>query len=226
MKKILFIVLPLVLNASYVLAAPMQDSTDVKVQKTLAAKQQRELYKAELETAMHGLRMGAEYSYRPMGTIGTQGATKHGVRYLIGYRFTRCWYVGGIVGVDLTTPFTISRDGYYDQSLNYSISRKDKVYIPVMADIRLYFNVARVSTYLYTNVGAEFSSTIAAIGLLGLGFDIHTVKDQCVNLSLGVGLGSWESAEGNGIGGVGISSDPNYMKMDGFAFNLKIGYSF
>ena len=95
-----------------------------------------------------------------------------------------------------------------------------------MADVRFYCNVNRVSTYLYTNLGAEFSHSTTGIFLFGLGFDVHTVKDQCVNLSLGVGMGGWETAEGNGLGGLAIDEDPGYGKQSGFAFNLKLGYSF
>lgn len=197
-----------------------------KVQAVLEKNQQKEMYKAELEVVMHGLRMGGEYSFRPLVGFEGQGVQKHGIHYLAGYRFTKRWYVGGIVGVDVTTPFRIERSGYADESLNFSIDRKDKVYVPVMADVRFYCNVNRVSTFLYANVGAEFSHSTAIIGLWGLGLDINTVKAQCVNVRLGIGLGEYESAKGNGIGGLGISADPEYGQYTGFAFNLRLGYSF
>lgn len=197
-----------------------------RVQKVLAKKQKTDLYKAEVEAAMHGFRMGGEYSFRTIGTVGVKSAQKHGIHYFAGYRFTKRWYVGGIVGVDVTTPFTIERSGWLEESYNYSITRQDKVYVPVMADVRFYCNVNRVSTYLYTNLGAEFSHTTAGIFLFGLGFDIHTIKSQCVNLSFGIGMGSWETAEGNGLGGLALDEDPGYGQYDGFAFNLKLGYAF
>lgn len=231
MKRFALLAFCLILGGSIAMNAQefkdeKSPAVDAKVQKVLEKKQQKEMYKAELEVAMHGLRMGAEYSFRTMGTVGIKGAKKHGVHYLAGYRFTKRWYVGGIVGIDVTTPFTITRSGFVEDSYNYSISRKDKVYVPVMADVRFYCNVNRVSTYLYTNLGAEFSHSTAGIYLVGLGFDVHTVKAQCLNISLGVGGGSWESAENNGIGGLMVDEDPGYGKWDGFAFNFKIGYSF
>lgn len=231
MKKFIFCVLCLILGST--IAMNGQDAKTEKelkkqerVQQILEKKQQNDLYKAEVEAAMHGLRMGAEYSLRTLGTPGVYGAKKHGVNYLVGYRFTKRWYVGGIVGVAMTTPFTITRSGWVEESYNYSITRQDKVYVPVMADVRFYCNVNRVSTYLYTNLGAEFSHTTAGIFLFGLGFDVHTVKSQCVNISLGVGMGSWESADNGGFGGLMIEEDPGYGKYDGFAFNLKVGYAF
>ena len=202
-----------------------QTSKEERVQKILEKNQQKELYRAELEDAMLGFRQGAEYSLRTFGTAGVMGAKKHGFHYLAGYRFTKHWYVGGIVGVDLTTPFTITREGYMDDALNYSIERKDKVYVPVIADVRFYFKPKRVSTYLFTNLGAEFSSSTAAIVLFGLGWDVHTVKDQCVNIGLGVGMGSWETAEGTHMATLD-GGNVAYDKYDGFVFNFKLGYSF
>ena len=201
-----------------------QTTKEERVQAILDKKQQKELYKAELQDAMHGFRQGAEYSLRTFSTVGIMKAQKHGFHYLAGYRFTKCWYVGGIVGLDITTPFTITRSGYLEDMYNYSINRKDKVYVPVMADVRCYMNTNRVSSYVYTNLGAEFSHSTAAIALLGVGLDIHTVKDQCVNVSLGLGMGSWESAEGTHM--LSEGGNPHYEKYDGFVFNLKLGYSF
>ena len=222
MKKIILITLCLTIGG---VMAFGQTSKEEKVQKILEKNQQQELYRAELEDAMHGFRQGAEYSLRTFGTIGVMGAQKHGFHYLAGYRFTKHWYVGGIVGVDLTTPFTIKREGYMDDALNYSIERKDKVYVPVIADVRFYFKPRRVSTYLFTNLGAEFSSSTAAILLLGLGWDVHTVKDQCVNIALSVGMGSWETAEGTHMATLD-GGNVAYDKCDGFVFNFKLGYSF
>ena len=222
MKKIFTVALCLMIGGSMAFG---QTSKEERVQKILERNQQKELYRAELEDAMLGFRQGAEYSRRTFGTVGVMGAKKHGFHYLAGYRFTKHWYVGGIVGVDLTTPFTITREGYMDDGLNYSIEREDKVYVPVIADVRLYFKPKKVSTYLFTNFGAEFSSSTAGVVLFGLGWDVHTVKDQCVNIGLGVGMGSWESAEGTHM----ASLDGGYVvyeKCDGFVFNFKLGYSF
>ena len=202
-----------------------QTSKEERVQKILEKNQQKELYRAELEDAMLGFRQGAEYSLRTFGTVGVMGAKKHGFHYLAGYRFTKHWYVGGIVGVDLTTPFTITREGYMDDALNYSIERKDKVYVPVIADVRFYFKPRRVCTYLFTNLGAEFSSSTAGVVLFGLGWDVHTVKDQCVNIGLGVGMGSWETAAGTHMA-ILDGGNVAYDKYDGFVFNFKLGYSF
>ena len=222
MKKIILITLCLTIGG---VMAFGQTSKEERVQKILEKNQQEELYRAELEDAMHGFRQGAEYSVRTFGTVGVMGAKKHGFHYLAGYRFTKHWYVGGIVGLDLTTPFTITREGYMDDTLNYSIEREDKVYVPVIADVRFYFKPKRVSTYLFTNLGAEFSSSTAAIVLFGLGWDVHTVKDQCVNIGLGVGLGSWETAEGTHMGTLD-GGNVAYEQRDGFVFNFKLGYSF
>lgn len=222
MKKIFTVALCLMIGGSMAFG---QTSKEERVQKILEKNQQKELYRAELEDAMLGFRQGAEYSLRTFGTVGVMGAKKHGFHYLAGYRFTKHWYVGGIVGVDLTTPFTITREGYMDDALNYSIEREDKVYVPVIADVRFYFKPKRVSTYLFTNLGAEFSSSTAGVVLFGLGWDVHTVKDQCVNIGLGVGMGSWESAEGTHMATLD-GGNVTYEKCDGFVFNFKLGYSF
>lgn len=94
-----------------------------------------------------------------------------------------------------------------------------------MADIRLYMNVNRVSAHLFTNVGAEFSNSTSLIATLGLGCDIHTVKDQCVNVSLGAGLGSWDSADSELMGSI-TGGAAVYEKCDGLVFTIKLGYSF
>ena len=199
-----------------------QTTNEERVQKILEKNQKQELYRAEIEDAMLGFRQGAEYSYRSFGTVGVMGGNKHGFHYLAGYRFSKHWYVGGIVGIDLTTPFTITREGYVDDRLNYAIEREDKVYVPVIADIRFYFKPKRVSTYLFTNLGAEFSGNTAGIFTFGLGWDVHTIKDQCVNIGLGIGMGSWESADGTHL----ADYNPHYDMYDGFVFNFKLGYSF
>lgn len=222
MKKIITLALCLMVGGTMTFA---QTAKEERVQKILEKNQNQELYRAELEDTMLGFRQGAEYSLRTFSTAGVMGAKKHGFHYLAGYRFTKHWYVGGIVGVDLTTPFTITREGYMDDALNYSIERKDKVYVPVIADVRFYFKPKRVSTYLFTNLGAEFSSSTAAIVLFGLGWDVHTVKDQCVNIGLGVGMGSWETAEGTHMATLD-GGNVAYDKYDGFVFNFKLGYSF
>lgn len=224
MKKF-YLFLAIMLLSCTVTTAFGQTTKEERVQAILDKNQQKELYKAELEDAMHGFRQGVEYSIRNFSTLGVMSAKKHGFHYLAGYRFTKCWYVGGIAGIDITTPFTIKREGYVDESLNYSIERKDKVYVPIMADVRCYLNTNRFSTYLYTNLGAEFSHTTAGIALFGIGGDIHTVKNQCVNISLGIGLGSWESAEGTHMATLD-GGDISYEQCDGFVFNFKIGYSF
>lgn len=223
MKRFIILAICLVISGSF--ASYAQEIKNERVQAILAKKQQKDIYKAELEDAMHGFRMGAEYSMRRFGTIGAIPAIKHGFHYLAGYRFTKCWYVGGIAGIDITTPFTMTRTGYIDNTYNFSVQRNDKVYASIMADVRLYMNVNRASTFLYTNLGAEFSSIITPIAIFGLGVDIHTIKDQSVFLALGVGMGSWCSANSDTI----FDTDKhgiNYGKTDGFVFNLKLGYSF
>lgn len=236
MKRFALLVFCLILGGSIAMnAQELKDESqavDAKVQKVLEKKQQKEMYKAELEVAMHGLRMGAEVSLRNMATIGIEGAQKCGVRYLAGYRFTKRWYVGGIVGVDMTVPFTITRRGVstitsgggVEESYNYSMTRKDKVYVPVMADVRFYCNVNRVSTYLYANLGAEFSHSTAGIYLFGLGFDVNTVKAQCLNISLGIGAGSWESTDSEWWGDLAVNE--GLRLYEGLVFNLKLGYAF
>lgn len=195
---------------------------DEMVQQILDKKQKRELYSAEVEAATHGLRMGGEYSLRTMGGNQSVGATKHGLHYLAGYRFTRHWYVGGIVGVDLTTPFSFNQSSVSVLGEEpTTVNREDKVYVPVMADVRFYFKPARISTYLYTNIGAEFSHSTAGIFMFGLGFDIRTIDSQCVNLSLGIGSSKWETF----YRGIGMD-EVQYGMKGSLAFNLKLGYMF
>lgn len=222
MKKIITMLLSLVVMGG--VTAFAKTSKEDVMQKNRQENEKKELYRAELEAAMLGFRQGAEYSLRNLNTVGVIKAKKHGFHYLAGYRFTKHWYVGGVVGIDLTTPTTITRTGYLDESLNYSIERKDKVYVPVMADVRFYFKPRRISTYLFTNLGAEFSSSTAMITTFGLGWDVHTVKDQCVNIGLGVGMGSWETAPGDLL--PELDDVSKYGKYDGFVFNFKLGYSF
>lgn len=226
MKKIILLLACCMLFSSLALNAESKEKPakvdGEEVQQILDKKKKRELYSAEVEAATHGLRMGGEYSLRTMGGNLSVGAAKHGLHYLAGYRFTRHWYVGGIVGVDLTTPFSfnqleVSKIGEEPITVN----RKDKVYVPIMADIRFYFKPARVSTYLYTNLGAEFSHLTAGIFMFGLGFDIRTVDSQCVNLSLGVGSSQWETFY-RGLG----SDEVQYGKKGSGSFNLKLGYIF
>ncbi len=222
MKKIFTVALCLMIGGSMAFG---QTSKEERVQKILEKNQKNELYRAELEDAMLGLRMGGEYSFRTMGLTGTKAAQKHGVHYQIGYRFTKHWYVGGIVGVDLTTPFIIqgeSNDWSEGQTYYDEFERTDKVYVPIMADVRFYFKPQRVSTYLFTNLGAEFSSITGVITLFGLGFDIHTVKSQCLNIGLAVGTSNFESIQ-TGLGGDYLDT---FGKQGGFAFNFKLGYSF
>lgn len=214
MKKIILLAICLMFGVSFTTYA----------QKNLEKNQQKETYHAELEDAMLGFRHGVEYSYRHFSTALVMGASKHGLHYKAGYRFTKHWYVGGIVGVDLTTPSTITREGYMDNKNNYSIEREDNIYVPVMADVRFYFKPRRVSTYIFTNLGAEFIGSTALICTAGLGWDIHVVKDQCVNIGLGVGTGGWESAYSTH--GILDSKDYGYDKYTGFVLNIKLGYSF
>lgn len=224
MKKI-YLFLAIMLLSCTVTTAFGQATKEERVQAILDKNQQKELYRAELEEAMLGLRMGGEYSFRTMGLIATKPANKHGLHYQIGYRFTEHWYVGGIVGVDLTTPFIIqgeSNDWDEGQTYYNEFERTDKVYVPIMADVRFYFKPQRVSTYLFTNLGAEFSSITGIITLFGLGFDIHTVKSQCLNIGLAIGTSNFESIQ-TGLGGDYLDS---FGKQGGFTFNLKLGYSF
>lgn len=223
MKKTILLALCLMFGVSF--ASFAQTAKEQRVQKILEENQRKEIYKAELVDSMRGLRMGGEYSYRSFGTAGAVGANKHGFHYLAGYRFNKRWYLGAITGIDITTPFTVTNTeegSFSDESLNYHIDREDKVYIPLIADIRYYCGINRVSTYLFTNIGAEFSSSTASIFTFGLGWDVHTVKDQCVNIGLGIGMGSWESAETSHM----TTGKPTYELCDGFVFNFKLGYSF
>lgn len=224
MKKVILLMTCCMLFSGLALSAEPKDKNtktdDEKVQQILDKKQKRELYSAEVEAATHGLRMGGEYSLRTMGGHLSIGATKHGLHYLAGYRFTRHWYVGGIVGLDLTTPFSFTSWGTEPTT----VTRKDKVYVPIMADVRFYFKPARVSTYLYTNLGAEFSHTTAGIFMFGLGFDIRTIKSQCVNLSLGIGSSQWETYYKE-FGENGTDAI-HYGQKGSFSFNLKVGYMF
>lgn len=200
-----------------------QTSKEERVQKILERNHQEELFNAQLEDTMLGFHQGIEYSYRSFGTLEIAGAKKNGVHYLAGYRFSRHWYVGGIVGVDVTTPFKIEMRPIWGGDAKAYAKRKDKIYIPAIADIRFYFAPKRVSTFLFANIGAEFSTSTASVTMFGIGWDILTSKYNCVNIGLGLGMGAWES-----VGEESMLPDGTFPfeLYDGFAFGLKLGYSF
>lgn len=225
MKKFILFLLIAVFSGTTISIFGQETTKSKLLQDELNKKERKLLYRAELVENMKGWRFGGEYSSKKLVLGGALPATKHGIHFNAGYRLSKRWYLGGIIGVDMTTPFDIVRDDYVDDDYNFSIPRKDKIYIPVMADVRYYLKVARISTYLYTNVGTEISNKINFGQMYGLGFDIHTIKSQCVNIKLGFGTSCYESANDdclwdtkeNGVG---------YGIYDGFAFNFKLGYSF
>ena len=69
MKKI-YLFLAVMLLSCTVTTAFGQATKEERVQAILDKNQQKELYKAELEDAMHGFRQGVEYSIRNFGTLG------------------------------------------------------------------------------------------------------------------------------------------------------------
>ena len=225
MKRIILFALIAVFSCTTISVFGQETTKSQLLQNELNKKEKKLLYRAELVENMLGWRLGGDYSYKTLILGGSIPATKHGLHFTAGYRLTKRWYFGGIIGIDMTTPFDIVRDEYVDDDYNFEIPRKDKIYIPVMADIRYYLKVARISTYLYTNLGAEISNKINFAQMYGIGFDVHTVKSQSVNVKLGFGTGCFESANDdclwdtkeNGVG---------YGVHDGFAFSFKLGYSF
>lgn len=225
MKKFrLFLLVALLSCTSATVFAQSNESSDFAKQ-ALDAHEKKIVYRAQLAKDVVGWHMGAEYSLRKMVASGAKNATKHGIHFLGGYRFTKRWYLGGIAGVDVTTPFTISENDYIDEEDNYSIDREDKVYGLIMADARFYMSVRRVSTYLFANYGVEYSKKLMQTGLVGLGFDIHTKKSQSVNIGLGLGLGSCYSTN-DGLYDDLIAKDNGYGPVDCFVFNIKLGYTF
>lgn len=216
----------MMVGASFTSFAQESTNDDAKRQeylnRVIAKEKREEAFKASLS----GWRFGGEYSARKFNTIGTRPATKRGLHATVGYRFNKHWYVGGITGIDLTFPFEIKRDGYVDDDINYSIERKDKVYIPIIIEPRYYFNYAKFATYLYVNNGVEFSSSTSGIGTFGLGFDWNIKDTKCVNMAFGLGLGGWESADGDFMAGIGEEENGGYGPTDGFVFSFKIGFSF
>ncbi|MBP3496852.1 MAG: hypothetical protein J6K33_03350 [Alistipes sp.] len=195
-------------------------------QQALDAHEKKIVYRAQLAKDVVGWRIGAEYSLRRMIAVAGKNATKHGVHFVGGYRFNKRLYLGGIAGIDVTTPFTIVEDGYSNASANYEVDREDKIYGLIMADARLYMNISRVSTYLFANYGIEYSKELTQNILAGLGFDIHTKKSQSVNIGLGVGMGSCHTTD-NGIANDFLhEQDHGYGPLDCFVFNLKLGYTF
>ena len=223
MKNIKIFVMATLLCCTSITAFGQDNSESNITQAALDAHQQKIVYRAQLAEDVKGWRMGAEYSLRRMFTAGARPATKHGIHFLGGYRFTKRWYVGGIVGIGATTPFTIADNEYQDDRLNYSISRKDKIYGTLMADARFYMSINKVSTYLFTNFGVEYSKELQKALTIGLGLDVHTTKSQCVNIGLGVGFGTWYSTDSVLFR---TGEDPNLWSTDGFALNLKLGYTF
>ena len=226
MKKFrLFLLVVLLSCTSAAVFAQSNESGDFAKQ-ALNEHERKIIYRAQLAKDVVGWRMGAEYSLRKMLVSGGKNATKHGVHFVGGYRFNKRWYLGGIAGIDVTTPFTIVEDEYVFADDNYEVDRKDKIYGLIMADARFYMSIKRVSTYLFANYGIEYSKELLQSGLVGLGFDIHTKKSQSVNI--GLGLGSCHTTNDGIIGEILNEKDHGYGygPADAFVFNLKLGYTF
>ncbi len=226
MKKSRFLLFIAFLCCTSFTAFGQDNTTNDFAQKALDDHQKKIVYRAQLAQDVVGWHMGAEYSLRRMVLAGAQNATKHGVNFLGGYRFTKRWYLGGIAGINATTPFTIVEDGYVHDEYNYEIDREDKIYGLIMADARFYTSVKRVSTYLFANGGIEYSKDLQKIVMVGLGFDVQTKKSQSVNIGFGIGLGGCHSAEEGLFRDIAISEDAGYGPVEGFALNFKLGYTF
>lgn len=228
MKKFRFLLMATLLCCTSITAFGQNNSKSEFAQQALDAHEQKIVYRAQLAKDVVGWRMGAEYSLRHMLLSGAKDANKHGVNFLGGYRFTKRLYLGGIAGVAATTPFTIVEDQYTDasgnsSSYNYEIDREDKIYGVLMADVRFYTSVKKVSTYLFVNGGVEYSKELQKIVTFGLGFDVHTKKSQSVNIGLGIGMGGCHSADD---GELRMDDDPGYGPVTGPVLNLKLGYTF
>lgn len=225
MKNFRFLLVVALLCTS-ITAFGQDNSKSDFAQQALDAHEQKIVYRAQLAKDVVGWRMGAEYSLRRMNTFGVKPATKHGVHFLGGYRFTKRWYLGGIAGIDATTPFTLADNGYLEEKYNYEISRDDKIYGVLMADARFYMSIKKVSTYLFTNFGVEYSKDLQKALTIGLGFDVHTTKAQSVNIGLGIGLGGWYSTTDGIIDDLSTDVNHGYGPTEGFVLNLKLGYTF
>ncbi len=226
MKKSIYAVTLLLLGAAlcvpFTSSAQDKSSEDPERQAYLDKVIAKEKKYAALEENLSGWRFGGEYSARRFNTIDVRPAVKRGLHATAGYRFNKHWYVGGLAGVDLTCPFEITRDGYVDDKANYSVTREDKIYVPIMVEPRFYFNYAKTSVYLCVDAGYEISSSSAATATLGLGLDYNIKNSKCVNIAFSLGMGSWDSCEGDFLG---ASDDPGYEQQDGFVLGFKIGFS-
>ena len=221
MKKFAILLITLFSLSSISVHAQEQQDKEL-LQNELSKQESKLLYRAKLAEDMKGWRFGADLSYNKIvPSLGEEGVVKYGLHFNAGYRFSRRFYLGAIVGIDMTTPFNIDNSTSFTKE---KISRKDKIYVPVMADARFYFNVARVSTFIYGNVGGEFSNNISFTYACGFGLDIHTVKSQCANIKLGIGRGNFETMLINGD--LFSDEESKYGLTNGLALNIKIGYSF
>ena len=168
MKKFRFFLMVALLCCSSITVFGQNNSKSDFAKKALDAHEQKIVYRAQLAQDVIGWHMGAEYSLRRMSTLGATPATKHGVHFLGGYRFTKRWYLGGIAGVDVTTPFSIVEDEFVMDEYNYEIDRDDKIYGVLMADaIKSGVNTfATEWAFQYATVQSSLENTYERFGVL------------------------------------------------------------
>lgn len=200
-------------------------NSDSLNQVLLDKSQQAAISKMKLIDLQHGWQKGVEYSVRGFGTIGVAGATKYGAHFVIGNRVTEHWYFGAMTGIDITTPLDIkSIDDPYEEAAAWEISRKDKIYVPIIGEIRFYFGTAKCMPYLYTDLGAEFSHTSSGLWTLGAGLDINTRKIKSLYIATGFGFGGYETTEDDYV----YKSDAlkDYGQTGAFTFTFRLGFMF
>ena len=134
---------------------------------------------------------GVELSYREFIYNNTT-VHKTGLRLSLGNRLNRRWYVGALAGIDMTTPRSLDVTDSSEDGSTINLKRKDKIYIPIMAEGRFYFGEAKFMPYLYYDLGYEFSHISAPFWNFGLGFDCKVAKFKSLLFGFGFGEGRFE----------------------------------
>lgn len=220
-SKVIFTVILMIASIS----AYSQNSDSLN-QSLLDKSQQAAINKMKLIDLQHGWQKGVEYSVRGFGTIGCAGATKYGAHFVIGNRVTEHWYFGAMTGIDITTPWTIDNVGDSELEKEWEIDRKDKIYVPIIGEIRFYFGTAKCMPYLYTDIGAEFSHTSTGLWTLGAGLDINTRKIKSLYIATGFGFGGYETTDDDWVQASKSEALEDYGQTGAFTFTFRLGFMF
>lgn len=100
--------------------------------------------------------------------------------------------MGVLAGIDMTTPRSLDVEDSSGEGTTESLERKDKIYVPIMAEVRFYFGEAKFMPYLYYDLGYEFSHISAPFWNFGLGFDWKVAKSKSLLFGFGFGEGKFE----------------------------------